>query len=97
MAENKNWYLISYDISDPKRWRRTFKLLKGYGRRVQLSIFRCRVSKRQLERMRWELEKILDTDDRLLITTLCEHCVAGMIVRNSFSGWETEQPRFTVI
>jgi CRISPR-associated protein Cas2 len=97
MAEIKNWYLVCYDISDQKRWRTAYKLLKGYGRRMQLSIFRCRVSKRQLERMRWELEKILDSEDRLLITTLCDNCVAKMIVRNSFSGWDAEQPKFTIL
>jgi CRISPR-associated protein Cas2 len=25
-------YVVAYDTSDPKRWRRVFKLMKGYGR-----------------------------------------------------------------
>ena len=56
MAEERLWYLICYDIRDPKRWRQCFKLLKGYGMAMQYSIFRCRLTRRQLERMRWELE-----------------------------------------
>lgn len=97
MAENKLWYLVCYDISEPKRWRRAYKLLKGYGRRVQFSIFRCRINKRQLERMRWELEKILDVEDRLLISSLCDCCATKVIARNSISGWDKDQPRFAVI
>jgi CRISPR-associated protein Cas2 len=44
MAEAKNWYVICYDITEPKRWRRVYKKLKGYGRRLQYSIFRCRLT-----------------------------------------------------
>ena len=97
MAENKLWYLVCYDISEPKRWRRAYKLLKGYGRRVQFSIFRCRINKRQLERMRWELEKILDAEDRLLISTLCDTFAMNVISGNSISDWDKDQPRFAVI
>ena len=46
MAENKMWHLVCYDIRDPKRWRRCFKLLKGYGVSLQYSIFRCYLSRR---------------------------------------------------
>ena len=31
-------YIITYDISDDRRWRRVFKLMKGYGRWLQLSV-----------------------------------------------------------
>jgi len=34
-------YLVCYDICDPKRLRRVFKILKGYGEHWQFSIFFC--------------------------------------------------------
>ena len=37
-------YLVAYDISDPKRWRRVFKVMNGYGDWLQLSIFQCRLT-----------------------------------------------------
>jgi len=37
-------YIVAYDISDAKRWRRIFKLMKGYGEWLQLSVFQCRMS-----------------------------------------------------
>lgn len=40
-------YIITYDISDPKRWRSVFKLMKGYGEWLQLSVFQCRLSRRR--------------------------------------------------
>jgi CRISPR-associated protein Cas2 len=40
-------YIVAYDISDQKRWRRIFRLMKGYGEWVQLSLFQCRLTPRQ--------------------------------------------------
>ena len=40
-------YIVAYDISNQKRWRRIFRLMKGYGDWVQLSVFQCRLSKKR--------------------------------------------------
>ena len=40
-------YVVSYDISDQKRWRRVFKVMHGYGEWLQLSVFQCRLSRRR--------------------------------------------------
>jgi CRISPR-associated protein Cas2 len=40
-------YIVAYDIADPKRWRRVFKLMKGYGEWVQHSVFQCRLTSKQ--------------------------------------------------
>ena len=40
-------YIVVYDIGDPKRWQRVFKLMQGYGEWVQLSVFQCRLSPRR--------------------------------------------------
>lgn len=34
-------FLVTYDVSDPRRLRKVFKLLKGYGTHLQLSVFSC--------------------------------------------------------
>jgi CRISPR-associated protein Cas2 len=33
--------IVTYDISDPKRLRKVFKAMKGFGQHLQLSVFRC--------------------------------------------------------
>lgn len=97
MAEGRFWYLVCYDIRDAKRWRRCFTLLKGYGESLQYSVFRCRLTKRQLERMRWELEKELASEDSLMIVGLCNSCTAKLVARNTKVEWVKEEPRFSVV
>lgn len=97
MAEDRLWYLVGYDIRDPKRWRRCFTLLKGYGESLQYSVFRCRLNKRQFERMRWELEQELAPEDSLMIAGLCNSCTSRLIARNTKVAWVNEEPRFRVV
>jgi hypothetical protein len=39
--------VVSYDISNDRRWRRVFKLMRGYGQWLQLSVFQCRLTARR--------------------------------------------------
>lgn len=48
-------YIVSYDISHPKRLRKVFKLMCGYGDHLQLSVFRCELNKRELVELRTRL------------------------------------------
>ncbi len=41
---NEHLYIVTYDIADPKRWRRVFRLLEGFGEWLQLSVFQCRLT-----------------------------------------------------
>ena len=70
-----------YDVSDTKALRRVYKTLWGWGKPVQYSVFRVRCSARELERMRFELARIMDPDDRLLIARLCDECAGRVTVR----------------
>lgn len=64
-------YLVTYDIRCPKRWRRAYRLLKGYGDWVQLSVFRCRLEDSRRRRLERELREVIDAEeDRLLISML---------------------------
>lgn len=49
-------YVVAYDIADPKRWRRVFRLMEGFGEWLQLSVFQCRLS----DMRRAELVQLLD-------------------------------------
>jgi CRISPR-associated protein Cas2 len=40
---SEHLYIVTYDIADPKRWRRVFRLLEGFGEWLQLSVFQCRL------------------------------------------------------
>lgn len=97
MAESQNWYLIAYDIRDPKRWRKAYKLLQGYGESLQLSIFRCWLSQREREKLRWELEKILAAEDSLLLAGLCNRCVERTQTYNRPGTWPVEEEGYRIV
>ncbi|MDD3651952.1 CRISPR-associated endonuclease Cas2 [Immundisolibacter sp.] len=44
---DEHLYIVAYDIADEKRWRAVFKIMKGYGEWLQLSVFQCRLSPRR--------------------------------------------------
>lgn len=97
MAEAKNWYLIAYDIRCSKRWRKAYKLLQGYGERLQYSIFRCWLTQRDQEKLRWELEQILAPEDALLLLRLSNRCVEGVQMYNRPGAWPLPEKTYHII
>lgn len=95
----RSWHLVSYDVRDPKRLRRVAKKLEGYGERVQYSVFRCRLDREALEKLRWELGQILDSVDDLLVIPLCGGCAGRVPIHSTGdrSDWSEPQPGFRVI
>lgn len=79
------WWLVCYDVREPKRLRKTAKHMEGYGERVQYSVFRCWMTQREMERLRWELTKLLQPEDDVLLIPICTRCVAGMRVTHAAS------------
>src|SRR5260221_13904653 len=37
----RHTYIVCYDIADPKRLRRVFKVCKDFGEHLQFSVFEC--------------------------------------------------------
>jgi CRISPR-associated protein Cas2 len=71
MAAYEYLYLVTYDISDPKRWRRVFKLMKGYGDWLQLSVFQCRLSRKRHAELIALLDGIIHhSEDHVLIINI---------------------------
>jgi CRISPR-associated protein Cas2 len=64
-------FLLAYDISSPKRWRRVQRIIKRSCQRSQLSVFLCRSTLARMERMESELRQVMHPrDDRLMIVDL---------------------------
>lgn len=64
-------YIVAYDISDPKRLRRVFRILKGYGEHLQLSVFRCDLGKSQRLQLAAKLgETIEHSEDQVMFVDL---------------------------
>ena len=59
----RNSYIVSYDISDPKRLRHVFKTMRKWGDHLQFSVFECQLTRSDLVRLRGELAEIIHHDD----------------------------------
>jgi CRISPR-associated protein Cas2 len=77
-VQGAHWWLVCYDVRDPERLRKTAKHLEGYGERMQYSVFRCWLTRLEMERLRWELTAILTPEDDVLLLPLCPSCAAGI-------------------
>ena len=61
-------YIVTYDISDNRRWRGVFKTLNGFGEWLQLSVFQCRLSRRRRAELETRLrEQIKIGEDHVLL------------------------------
>lgn len=67
----RNRFLVSYDVCDPKRLRKTYKRMCGFGDPVQYSVFLCRLSAKERVLMLDALFKIIHQDaDRVMVIDL---------------------------
>lgn len=67
----RHTYIVTYDISDPKRLRKTHRLLLGYGDPIQYSVFQCDLNQRELIELRVRLSEIIHhKEDQVLLASL---------------------------
>jgi CRISPR-associated protein Cas2 len=69
-------YLVCYDISDPKRLRKTARCCEDFGYRKQKSVFLCRVSATDFVRLRSRLYDIINPEeDQVLFIPMTDSCL----------------------
>lgn len=67
---NRN-YLVAYDISDPRRLRRVFRAMRGYGVAWQKSVFYCHLGPAKRQRMETRLRELVHHSlDQIVIMDL---------------------------
>jgi CRISPR-associated protein Cas2 len=88
--------VISYDIVDDKRRIQLMKLLKGYGSRVQYSVFECYLRPAQRRKLQGHIEKLIDTQvDSVRFYQLDVRAVANITVLGV--GQVSDDPPFVVV
>ena len=90
------FYLIAFDISDDKIRYRLVKALKGYGVRVQKSVFECSgMTEKQFLKLKSLVESLIDeTTDSVRYYRLCKNCLTS--VEYSGLGCEPNEEKFAV-
>lgn len=64
-------YLVTYDVSNAKRLRQVFKVMKGFGHHLQLSVFSCDLTEMTLVQMKAALVAVIhDEEDAILIVDI---------------------------
>ncbi|MDE0268050.1 MAG: CRISPR-associated endonuclease Cas2 [Acidimicrobiaceae bacterium] len=59
MAAGRTRYIVSYDISNPKRLRRVHKTVKAFGWSMQYSVFICDLDPIELLMLKQEIAEII--------------------------------------
>ena len=61
-------FIVTYALSDPRRWRRVFPAMHGYGEWLQLSVFQCRLSRRRRAELETRLRELVKNgEDHVLL------------------------------
>lgn len=57
------FWIVSYDIPNDKRRGKVAKILEGYGRRAQYSVFECEINDEQREKLERALQREIDAEE----------------------------------
>lgn len=67
----RNDTVVAYDISDPDRLRRVFKIMRGFGDHLQYSVFRCALSDQERVRLTKLLSEVINhVEDQVMFIDL---------------------------
>jgi CRISPR-associated protein Cas2 len=73
MAKER-FYLVAYDVRDPRRLKRVAKAMEDFAVRVQFSVFEANLTEASLEKMRTRVMTVMHEEDSLRIYSFCDSC-----------------------
>lgn len=56
------YYIVAYDISNNKLRSKVAKFLQNHGTRIQFSVFCCRLTPKELIKLKEDLKKLIVTE-----------------------------------
>ena len=72
-------YVIAYDIPEDRRRTKIHKILLGFGKWTQYSLFECFLTKKELVLLRSKLaEHLKDTQDSVRFYPMCATCLQAV-------------------
>jgi len=76
----RQFFVVSYDISDDRRRTRVFKTLKNFGAHVQFSVFECWLQPSDLANLKNRLKKLIGRQDNIRIYAIGQEDVGRIQV-----------------
>lgn len=90
------FYVISYDIPDNRRRSQLAKVLKGFGSRVQYSVFEAHLNGKQYEELKRAVARVINlSEDSVRYYALCGNCAQRIEV--PAVGEVTSDPQTIVV
>jgi CRISPR-associated protein Cas2 len=90
--------VVTYDVCDPARLRKVFKVMKGFGRHVQLSVFVCDLKALGVAELKAALLAIIDpTKDQVLMVDVGPTEGRGIEVFESLGRPYHERARLALV
>lgn len=91
------FFLVCFDIADDRIRYRVVKVLKGYGQRVQKSVFECGdLTEERFLNMKSDIEAFIDEgEDSVRYYLLCKGCLRR--VEHSGIGRSPDAADFRVV
>jgi len=90
------FYLLTYDIANPKRLAKVAKAMEAIGERVQDSVFEAYLDAGELEKLLKKVKKMMnEAEDSLRVYLLCGACKSK--VRCLGQGKVTESPQTMIV
>ena len=74
------YVVISYDISDDRTRSKVANVLADYGKRVQYSVFECRLDAKTLEKLIALLKPFAEGNDSIRVYQICETCLKKAVL-----------------
>jgi CRISPR-associated protein Cas2 len=94
----RNVFLVCYDVCDNKRLRKVYKLMRGYGDHLQLSVFRCELSGRERAQLIADLTPVINHDeDQVLVVDIGPAEGRGSMVFESIGRAYTAPERLALV
>jgi CRISPR-associated protein Cas2 len=77
----RSYFILSYDVSDPARWRRVYRIARDYGDALQYSVFLCELGDRDKAMLEGRMREAISKDDDqvLLIRLRSAEDIAGIV------------------
>lgn len=92
MAQNKSYYIITYDISDNKRLAKIARIMVNYTQRVLYSVFEGELTQAQIKEIKEKVAKIMEPmSDSVIYFRLCTECVAKIKSAGKKTPVQTDQ------
>jgi CRISPR-associated protein Cas2 len=94
----RNVYVACYDIANVRRLRQVYRVMRGFGEHIQLSVFRCELSPRERVELIAVLTEVINSaEDQVLLIDVGPSVGRGATVFEAVGRPYLSSPRHAVV